>query len=235
MRDFFTFLAERERAPEALAFVLWYREYERLWAELAEEERGRAEALDPAQEWGEYVRERERMERAVCVLEQPEKWDEEEWDEGAKPWEDISLERMGAGTPFADPLGVHSHSKFHSTSSTSTSTSSKQAKPRVDHATQAALDCETLAIAPWMVDELEVGAQDRARMAEISRQADEELQRTVSFLMRDNLPLRDEVRSLPRGPCSRRLTKPRSSAPYSISSPPPLRTRSAARTSRPSC
>ncbi|KZO96448.1 hypothetical protein CALVIDRAFT_598387 [Calocera viscosa TUFC12733] len=184
LRDFFNFLAERERAPENLAFVLWYRAYERRFMALPAEERGRAEQLHPAEEWRKYAEEREceRLERAV--REQEDKEDEWENSDGPKPWECISLERMGAESPFADPLGVHRCSP-------SPSSTDEERTQSVDLTAQAAMDAETLAIAPWMVDE--VGARDRARMAEISRQADEELQRTVSLLMRDNLPLRDEI------------------------------------------
>ncbi|KZT54114.1 hypothetical protein CALCODRAFT_22114 [Calocera cornea HHB12733] len=187
LRDFFRFLAEEDRATENLAFVLWFRDYERRWDALPEEERARAEELDPREEWAKFERERagvterERRERVAREREKAPRW-----EEGEAPWESISLDDLGGHT-FADPLGVHPHP--HSRSSSQSSDGS--GPDPVDLTDQARMDAETLQIAPWMTDE--VGERDRRRMEEIGRRADEELQRTVRLLMRDNLPCREEV------------------------------------------
>ncbi|EJU02664.1 hypothetical protein DACRYDRAFT_94427 [Dacryopinax primogenitus] len=167
LSDFNAFLAREERAQENLAFVLWFREYERRFLDLPEEWRGKAEMIEPSEEWERHMRRKaedrreKESERSLSVS----VYAPTPLPEGEAPWEEIDLGALEAGREEVVFLG--------------------------ERAMDNMPDAETLAIAPWIAEEGE--EKDRQRMREIIQGAEEELEKTVQLLLRDDLPLREEI------------------------------------------
>ncbi|KZT54112.1 hypothetical protein CALCODRAFT_22027 [Calocera cornea HHB12733] len=178
LADFHAFLS-RTREQENLAFVLWFRDYEKRFWELDEAQRAGVQLVEPREEWEAYVRRkaedrrREGLEKGPTGSERTGLPEGKAEGDGPKPWESIDLNALEAGP--AEELVFAGENVL---------TEEQEQEP-------AQVDADTLAIAPWIVEEAE--ESDKARMREMMAGAEQELEKTVQLLMRDDLPLREEI------------------------------------------